>query len=43
LRELPRAVGLGIVAVGTVPVKAIASGVGSTVKYLDPRNKAEDD
>jgi magnesium transporter len=43
LRELPRAVGLGIVAVGTVPVKAIASGVGSTVKYLDPRNKSEDD
>ncbi len=43
LRELPRAVGLGIVAVSTAPVKAIASGVGSTVKYFDPRNKAEDD
>jgi magnesium transporter len=37
LRELPKAVGLGIVQVGTAPVKAIATGVGSTVRHLDPR------
>ncbi len=43
LRDLPKSVGLGIVAAGTAPVKAIASGVGSTVKFLDPRHKTEED
>lgn len=42
LRDLPKAVGLGIVSVGTAPVRAIASGVSSTVKYLDPRKETGD-
>lgn len=37
LRELPKAVGLGLIQVGTAPVRALASGVGSTLQYLDPR------
>ncbi len=35
LRDLPRAVGLGIFAVGSAPVKVIASGVGTTIQHLD--------
>lgn len=35
LRELPKSVGLGIVQVGTAPVRALASGVGSTIQHLD--------
>lgn len=42
LRDLPKSVGLGIVTVGTAPVRALASGVTSTVKYLDPRRESED-
>lgn len=37
LSELPKAVGLGLIQVGTAPVKAIASGVGTGIQYLDPR------
>lgn len=37
LRELPKAVGLGLFQVGAAPVRAIASGVGSTLHHLDPR------
>jgi magnesium transporter len=43
LRDLPKSVGLGIVTVGTAPVRALASGVSSTVKYLDPRKESEPD
>lgn len=39
LRDVPKAVGLGIVQVGTAPVRAIASGVESTIQYLDPRRQ----
>ena len=37
LRELPKAVGLGLIQVGTAPVKAIASGVGTGIQQLDKR------
>ncbi len=40
LRELPKAVGLGLIQVGTAPVKAIASGVGTGIQYLDPRRQS---
>jgi hypothetical protein len=39
LSELPKAVGLGLIQVGTAPVKAIASGVGTGIQYLDPRRQ----
>lgn len=39
LRDLPKSVGLGIVTVGTAPVRALASGVSTTVKYFDPRKE----
>lgn len=35
LREVPKAVGLGIVYVGTAPVRALASGVGTTIHHID--------
>ncbi len=35
LSELPKAVGLGLLQVGTAPVKAIAWGVGSGIQQLD--------
>lgn len=41
LRDIPKAVGLGIVQVGTAPVRALASGVESTVKHLDFRRKSD--
>lgn len=37
LSELPKAVGLGLIQVGTAPVKAIASGVGTGIQHLDRR------
>jgi magnesium transporter len=37
LRELPKAVGLGLIQVGTAPVKAIAFGVGTGIQQLDKR------
>lgn len=44
LRELPKAVGLGLIQVGTAPVKAIASGVGTGIQHLDRlrQNSPED-
>jgi magnesium transporter len=42
LRELPKAVGLGLIQVGTAPVRALASGVGSTLQHLDPRKGSSD-
>ncbi len=44
LSELPKAVGLGLIQVGTAPVKAIASGVGTGIQHLDRlrQNSPED-
>jgi magnesium transporter len=39
LRDLPKAVGLGIVFVGTAPVRVLASGVETTIQHLDPRRR----
>lgn len=35
LTELPKAVGLGLFQVGTAPVRALASGVGTTLQHID--------
>jgi len=42
LHELPKAVGLGLIQVGTAPVRALASGVGTTLQHLDPRKGPAD-
>ena len=34
LSELPRAVGLGIYHVGTAPIRAVADGIGTTIRYV---------
>lgn len=43
LRELPKAVGLGLIQVGTAPVRALASGVETTLQHLDPRRGSTDE
>ncbi|MEX0796144.1 MAG: magnesium transporter CorA family protein [Acidimicrobiia bacterium] len=39
LRELPKAVGLGLIQLSTAPVKAIATGVGTGIQHLDRRKQ----
>jgi len=34
LSDLPRAVGLGIYHVGTAPIRAVADGIGTTIRYV---------
>jgi magnesium transporter len=34
VRELPKAVGLGLIQVGTTPIKVLAGGIESTIRYV---------
>jgi magnesium transporter len=34
LRELPRSVGIGLIQVGTAPIRAVAGGIESTMRYV---------
>jgi hypothetical protein len=34
LRELPKAVGLGLYQAGSVPIRAVAGGIGSTIRLV---------
>jgi magnesium transporter len=45
LSDLPRAVGLGIYHVGTAPIRAVADGIGTTLRYVTgaPPDEADQD
>lgn len=43
LSELPRAVGLGIYHVGTAPIRVVADGIGSTIRYVTGATNEEPD
>ncbi|MGD2061284.1 MAG: magnesium transporter CorA family protein, partial [Acidimicrobiia bacterium] len=46
LRELPKAVGLGLYQAGSVPIRAVAGGIGSTIRLVKgtqmPREGSEE-
>lgn len=44
LRDLPRAVGLGLYHIGVTPIKVVAEGIETTIKYVagEPPPKSED-
>lgn len=43
LSELPRAVGLGIYHVGAAPIRVVAEGIGSTVRYVTGNDREPED
>lgn len=43
LSDLPRAVGLGIYQVGTAPIRAVAGGIGSTIRLVTGNQDDPDD
>ncbi|HEU4318794.1 MAG TPA: magnesium transporter CorA family protein [Acidimicrobiia bacterium] len=43
LSELPKAVGLGIYQVGTAPIRVVAEGIGSTMRFVSGGNNATED
>lgn len=44
LRELPKAVGLGLYQVGTAPIRAVAGGIGSTIRLVTgTQTRSEED
>lgn len=44
LRDLPKAVGLGLVAIGVAPIKVVAEGIETTIRYVagDSGDEAEE-
>lgn len=42
LRDLPKAVGLGLVAIGVAPIKVVAEGIETTIRYV-AGNAAEEE
>ncbi len=43
LRDLPRAVGLGLFQMGVAPIKVVAEGIESTIRYVAGETPTEED